>query len=233
MANGKENQAARSAAANHQDDEQAKESSGVRVTDKRRFTPEGEPVNPEAAEAKDETPKEGTPDVAQLLERVAEAERKREEAERTLREVSEKFNQAQKKMQAETDSMRQRLQRNYDQKLDAAKGDIIASLLDTLDNLRRAVWAAERAESKEPEFRALLDGVKATASLFDSKMREHGLTPVTSEGEEFNPEFHEAVEIVAVPPEQDNHVVAEFQPGYKYGDKLLRPARVRVGRSTG
>jgi molecular chaperone GrpE len=230
MVNGKENQAARSAAANN--DDEAKESAGVRVTDKRRFTAEGEPVNPETPEAKNETPKDGTPEVAQLLERVAEAERKREEAERTLREVSEKVNQAQKKMQDETDGMRQRLQRNYDQRLDAAKGDIIASLLDTLDNLRRAVWAAERAESKEPEFRALLDGVKATASLFDVKMREHGLTPVTSEGEEFNPEFHEAVEIVAVPPEQDNHVVAEFQPGYKYGDKLLRPARVRVGRST-
>ena len=42
----------------------------------------------------------------------------------------------------------------------------------------------------------------------------------------------EAVEIVAVPPEQDNHVVAEFQPGYKYGEKLLRPARVRVGRAS-
>jgi molecular chaperone GrpE len=224
MANGKENQAARSAAAD-QNDEQSKESSGVRVTDKRRFTADGEPVN---SQAKDETP-----DVAQLLEQVAEAERKREEAERTLREVSEKFNQAQKKMQTETDSMRQRLQRNYDQKLETAKGDIIASLLDTLDNLRRAVWAAERSESKEPELRALLDGVKATASLFDAKMREHGLTPVESEGEEFNPEIHEAVEIVAVPPEQDNHVVAEFQPGYRYGDKLLRPARVRVGRSTG
>ena len=68
--------------------------------------------------------------------------------------------------------------------------------------------------------------------LFESRMREHGLVAVPSEGQEFNPEFHEAVEIVAVPPEQDNHVVAEFQPGYRYGEKLLRPARVRVGRAS-
>lgn len=224
MANESEKPAARGAAA-EQNNQSMAENSGVRVTDKRRFTAEGEPVNPEVAEKEKE--------IAQLLERVAEAEKKRDEAERTLREMSDKFNQAQKQMQAETDGMRQRLQRNYDQKLEAAKGDIITSLLDTLDNLRRAVWAAERSDSKEPEFRALLDGVKATAGLFDAKMREHGLTPVPSEGLEFNPEFHEAVEIVAVPPEQDNQVVAEFQPGYKYGDKLLRPARVRVGRSSG
>lgn len=226
MANGSENQAARGIAAeqNHESNAHKTEDAGVRVTDKRRFTADGESVHPELVEKEKE--------LAQLLERVTEAERKREEAERTLREMSDKFNQAQKQMEAETSSMRQRLQRNFDQRLDAAKGDIISSLLDTLDNLRRAVWAAERSDSKEPEFRALLDGVKATAGLFDSKMREHGLTPVPSEGLEFNPEFHEAVEIVAVSAEQDNHVVAEFQPGYKYGDKLLRPARVRVGRAT-
>lgn len=224
MANSSDNKAARSAAAANNHEESA-ENSGVRVTDKRRFTADGEPVNPDLAEKEQE--------IAQLQERLAEADRKREEAERTLREMSEKFNQAQKQMESETSGMRQRLQRNYDQRLDTAKGDIISSLLDTLDNLRRAVWAAERSDSREPEFRALLDGVKATALLFDNKMREHGLTPVASEGVEFNPEIHEAVEIVAVPPEQDNHVVAEFQPGYKYGDKLLRPARVRVGRSAG
>lgn len=224
MANGSENQAAKTAAAEHHE-EQTAEHSGVRVTDKRRVTAEGELVHPELAEKEKE--------IAQLQERLTEAERKREEAERTLREMSDKFNQAQKQMEAETAGMRQRLARNFEQKLEAAKGDIITSLLDTLDNLRRAVWAAERSDSKEPEFRALLDGVKATAGLFDAKMREHGLTPVPSEGLEFNPEIHEAVEIVAVSPEQDNHVVAEFQPGYKFGDKLLRPARVRVGRSTG
>lgn len=227
MTNGSETQAARGIAAeqHHESNAPTTGDAGVRVTDKRRFTAEGEPVHPELAEKEKE--------LAQLLERVTEAERKRDDAERTLREMSDKFNQAQKQMEAETSSMRQRLQRNFDQKLDAAKGDIISSLLDTLDNLRRAVWAAERSDSKEPEFRALLDGVKATAGLFDAKMREHGLTPVPSEGLEFNPEFHEAVEIVAVSPEQDNHVVAEFQPGYKYGDKLLRPARVRVGRAAG
>ena len=46
---------------------------------------------------------------------------------------------------------------------------------------------------------------------------------------EFDPEIHEAVEIVTVPEDKDNQVIEEFQMGYKFGDRLLRPARVRVG----
>jgi molecular chaperone GrpE len=196
----------------------AQDSPEFSVNDKRRFNEDGEPT--EAAE------------IADLRERLSAAERRADEAERTLRDYSDKFNQAQKQMQAETDALRQRLNRNFEQKLDTAKGEVIASLLDSLDNMRRAVWAADKTDNPEIAVRGLLEGVKATMSLFESRMREHGLVPVSSEGQEFNPEFHEAVEIVAVPPEQDNFVVAEFQPGYKYGEKLLRPARVRVGRAS-
>ena len=59
-----------------------------------------------------------------------------------------------------------------------------------------------------------------------------GLKPVISVGEQFNPEIHEAVEIVSVSAEEDNHVIEEFQTGYTFGDRLLRPARVRVGRAS-
>ena len=59
-----------------------------------------------------------------------------------------------------------------------------------------------------------------------------GLSAIVSEGEDFNPEVHEAVEIVPVETDQDNKVIAEYQTGYKFGDRLLRPARVRVGRAS-
>lgn len=203
---------------NNATEQAAYESPEFSVTDNRRFTDDGEMTD--------------AGELAELRERVAAAERRAEEAERVSREHSDKFTQAQKTLQAETDALRQRLNRNFEQKLDTAKGEIIASLLDSLDNMRRAVWAADKTDNPENAVKGLLEGVKATMSLFESRMREHGLVAVSSEGQEFNPEFHEAVEIVAVPPEQDNHVVAEFQPGYKYGEKLLRPARVRVGRAS-
>ncbi len=196
----------------------AYESPEFSVTDNRRFTDDGEIS--EAGE------------LVELRERLAIAERRAEDAERASREHSDKFTQAQKALQAETDAQRQRLNRNFEQKFDTAKGEVIASLLDSLDNMRRAVWSADKTDNPEMAVKGLLEGVKATMGLFESRMREHGLVPMPAEGQEFNPEFHEAVEIVAVPPEQDNHVVAEFQPGYKYGEKLLRPARVRVGRAS-
>ena len=116
--------------------------------------------------------------------------------------------------------------------LEAARGDLVAGLLDTLDNLKRAVAAAEKSEGRETDFNALLEGVKATATLFEAKMFSLGLSAIVSEGEDFNPEVHEAVEIVPVDADQDNKVIAEYQTGYKFGDRLLRPARVRVGRAS-
>ncbi|HKE02611.1 MAG TPA: nucleotide exchange factor GrpE, partial [Blastocatellia bacterium] len=103
--------------------------------------------------------------------------------------------------------------------------------LDTLDNLKRAVAAAERSENKDSDFVALLNGVRATAQMFEAGMQSLGLIAVPSTGEVFNPEVHEAVEIVPVSKDEDNLVIEEFQTGYRFGDRLLRPARVRVGRA--
>jgi molecular chaperone GrpE len=209
------------------------------VHDRRRFTPEGEPVAPieegstQPTLENASTPLSGDPphELEQLQAQLRESEEKRAEAERKAIELAERFRRAQEQMQAEASEQRARMQRNFDQKLNAARGEVVASLLDSLDNLKRAVAAAEQGEKRPLDFDALLEGVRATAGLFDTKMQALGLQPVPSVGEDFNPELHEAVEMVAVPPEQDHKVIAEFQTGYKFGDQLLRPARVRVGRA--
>jgi molecular chaperone GrpE len=201
----------------------------IRVNDKRRFTADGEPIAEAEEQATAEAP---SVDVESLQAKLKESEEKRGEAERKVSEFSDRFRKAQEQLKAETDEIRARLNRTFDQKLEAARGDLVAGLLDTLDNLKRAVAAAEKSEKRGADFNALLEGVKATASLFEAKMQALGLTAIVSEGEDFNPEVHEAVEIVPVDPEQDNKVIAEYQTGYKFGDRLLRPARVRVGRAS-
>jgi molecular chaperone GrpE len=135
-------------------------------------------------------------------------------------------------LRVENDELRLRLQKNFEQKLQTARGDLVLSLLDVFDNLRRAVAAAEKSGGRESDFEALLEGVKATADLFETKLRALGLETVPTAGVEFDPQVHDAVEMVAVAPEEDHLVVAELQPGYKFGERLLRPARVRVGRSS-
>jgi molecular chaperone GrpE len=170
-------------------------------------------------------------EIEQLQAKLKAAEEKRAEAERQVRDISDRFRHAQAQLKAETEEQRARMQRVFDQKLEAARGDTIASLLDALDNLKRAIAAAELSEKREKDWESLLEGVRATASMFEAKMQGLGLKPIISVGEQFDPEIHEAVETVPVKPEEDNHVIEEFQTGYRFGDRLLRPARVRVGRA--
>lgn len=208
---------------------EAAQENEVQVKDKRRVTVDGEPSietveQEQSASLSDE--------IESLQAKLKEAEEKRGEADRKVSEFADRFRKAQDQLKAETDEIRARINRTSEQKLEAARGDLVAGLLDTLDNLKRAVAAAEKSEGRGADFNALLEGVRATASLFESKMLGLGLIPVAAEGEEFNPEIHEAVEIVPVKAEQDNKVIAEYQTGYKFGDRLLRPARVRVGRAS-
>jgi molecular chaperone GrpE len=210
--------------------------SEVHVTDKRRFTSDGEPVAVEENESSQngaaESPAAAPSEIEMLKAKLKEAEGKRAETERQVRDFAERFHHAQARLRAETDEQRARMQRTFDQKLEAARGDLVAGLLDTLDNLKRAIAAAEKSGKRESDFDALLDGVRSTANLFEARMQSLGLNAVASVGEEFNPEIHEAVEIVAVPKDQDHKVIEEYQTGYKFGDRLLRPARVRVGRAS-
>ena len=203
------------------------------VNDKRRVTPDGEAIERDQDFQKDSATEqvEVPSEVEQLRSRLKEAEEKRVEAERQVRDFSDRFRHAQARLQAETDEQRARLQRTFDQRLETARGDVVAGLLDTLDNLKRAIAAAEKSDNKNSDFVSLLDGVRATANMFEAKMQNLGLSAVPSTGEEFNPEVHEAVEIVPVSKDEDNRVIEEFQTGYRFGARLLRPARVRVGRA--
>ncbi len=206
--------------------------SEIRVSDKRRFTTDGESVvEQEELEVPADNSSEAGTEIEMLRTKLKESEEKLAEAERKVSEFADRFRKAQEQLKAENDELRARMNRTFDQKLDAARGDLVGGLLDTLDNLKRAVTAAESSQRHEKDFSALLDGVKATAQLFEGKMQGLGLSAIVSEGQDFNPEIHEAVEIVPVEADLDNKVITEYQTGYKFGDRLLRPARVRVGRA--
>lgn len=208
----------------------------IQVNDKRRVSADADLPDAGTAETSEdpagtaETPDAASERVSLLEERLRDAEERAGEAERQMRDLAERFRSAQSQLRVEADEQRQRLQRNFDQRLDAARGEILVGFLETLDNLRRAVAAAEGTGNREAGLQSLLGGVRATVQIFEARMQSFGLTAVPAVGEEFNPELHEAVEIVAVSPEQDNKVIEEYQTGYKLGERLLRPARVRVGR---
>lgn len=160
---------------------------------------------------------------------VEQLEERAQAAERKLVEVQARFEQLRAAMQRETDETRQRLNRAADERARNEKTEFIGALLPVADNLQRALAAAEKGGS----FDALLEGVRGTASGFEKALAAAGVEPVASVGAKFDPELHEAVDTVEVPFEQDGVVTAEYGRGYKVGDRMLRPARVQVGRAHG
>jgi molecular chaperone GrpE len=160
---------------------------------------------------------------------VEELETRTRAAEQKIQEVQARFEQLRRQLQSETDETRQRLNKAADERAHREKGNFITALLPVLDNLQRATEAAESGASAED----VAEGVRRTAVSFENALAAAGVEPIESVGEQFNPELHEAVETAEVEPKDDGKVLAEYARGYKIGERLLRPARVKVGRVSG
>jgi molecular chaperone GrpE len=158
---------------------------------------------------------------------VEELETRTRAAEQLALDIQDRFEKFKNSLQQETDETRQRLNRAADERTERSKAEFISSLLPTLDNLERAIDAADAGGSMEQ----LITGVKQTAESFKAALGGAGVEPVGAQGELFDPELHEAVEITAVEPEFDGKVMNEYTKGYRIGERLLRPARVAVGRA--
>jgi molecular chaperone GrpE len=192
---------------------------GVRVTDRRRIylDPEGaEQVNKEAEQ----------PNLKPSY--VEELEARTKAAEQQVLEVQSRFDQLRQQLQRETDETRQRLTRSANERAAADKANFIASLLPMMDDLDRAIQATTDNASRE----AILEGIRGIATSFQSALSNAGVESVPAIGENFDPALHEAVDTVAAPADMDGKVMNEYGRGFRIGDRLLRPARVQVGRGT-
>jgi molecular chaperone GrpE len=189
----------------------------VRVTDRRRIylDDQGEQTNTEVEQ----------PSLKPSY--VEELEARTKAAERQVQEVQSRFDQLRQQLQRETDETRQRLNRAADERAAADKGRFIASLLPVVDDLYRAIQAGQDGADRD----SLLEGIKRTANSFENALANANVESVPAVGEDFNPELHEAVDTAEVDPELDGKVIEEYSRGFRIGDKLLRPARVKVGRA--
>src|ERR1700691_982366 len=107
--------------------------------------------------------------------------------------------------------------------------DRLARLQAAFDNARkRAVQVA--GDSNSNEFRT---GIDLIYRQLQDAIQKTGVQPIVAVGQPFDPRIHEAVEMVDTTNVPDHHVLEELQRGYKYKDRLLRPAMVRVARNTG
>jgi molecular chaperone GrpE len=158
---------------------------------------------------------------------VEELEARTQAAEQKAADVQARFEQVRAELKRETDELRQRLARTADERVAREKAAFLSTLLPVMDNLQRAIEAAESGGSKE----SLLDGLRGTINGFENVLTQAGAEVIEATGQPFDPELHEAVDTTEVEPEREGAVTAQYGRGYRLGGQLLRPARVQVGRA--
>jgi molecular chaperone GrpE len=128
--------------------------------------------------------------------------------------------------QAEFENARRRAAKEQQEFRDFATVDAIKQLLPVIDNFERALLA----KSEPADFRA---GVELIYKQLQDVLAKLGVRPIAAKGEPFDPHVHEAIEMVETSDAADHEVLEEWQRGYKFKDRLLRPAMVKVAKNPG
>lgn len=123
---------------------------------------------------------------------------------------------------ADFDNFRKRTARDDARLRKMAAEAVVRDLLPVLDNLDRAL------EHATDDSGGLAAGIEMVRKQFSEALQRHGLTTITAAGQVFDPNVHEAVACVPSAEVPLNHVIQEFQKGYRLGDQVLRPAKVVV-----
>jgi molecular chaperone GrpE len=130
--------------------------------------------------------------------------------------------------QAEFENYRKRVERERGEVYQHGRDDVLLQFLPVVDNFERALSSLETSEG---DAEALLHGVELIHKQFKDALSKLGLEPVEAVGQAFDPHVHEAVTTEATDKHKENTVIQEFQRGYRIGDRLLRPAKVKVASS--
>lgn len=166
----------------------------------------------QSAEESDKGNETGIPDALSILK--AQLEEKDKELKQYI-ELAQR-------VKAEFDNYKKRSAREREQLYSDINGSIILELLPVIDNLDRAV--SSEAQSSE----GLYDGVKMIIKQFTDILVKQGLEEISALGEEFNPEYHNAVMHIEDESYGPNTVAEVFQKGYKVNDRVIRHSVVKV-----
>ena len=128
--------------------------------------------------------------------------------------------------QAEFENARRRAAKEQQDFRDFAVVDTIKSLLPVIDSFERAL----QVKSEPSDFRS---GVELIYKQLQDVLAKIGVKPIAAKGEQFDPHVHEAIEMVETSDVPDHEILEEWQRGYKFKDRLLRPAMVKVAKNPG
>ena len=127
---------------------------------------------------------------------------------------------------AEFDNYRKRIERERQQVSEAAAANLLEELLPLVDDLERALKADPGSEGAE----AYRRGVELIHRQLLEVLKKRGVRPVDSVGADFDPHFHQAVSHEPAQGRREGEIIEEFRRSYMLGDRLLRPAMVKVAK---
>jgi len=127
---------------------------------------------------------------------------------------------------ADFDNFRKRTRRELEEARRYGREDLLRALLPVFDNLERAIQSAQRSS----DVKAMADGLSMVQRQFVDALGREGVARVPTVGQPFDPSMHEAIQQVETEEHAPGTIIAEVQPGYKQGDRLVRAAMVVVAR---
>lgn len=184
------------------------------MTDKKKHEHEEEisETNVEAVE----TPES----IEQLSAEIETLEKQLEEAESKVSEYKDGWMRS----QAEFQNYRKRIERDNEMTYASMKGDIIKKVLPVLDDLERAL------QNRPSNSGAWVSGIELIQKKLLSILEAEGVQRIEAVGAAFDPNFHEAISHEPIVGVQSGHVIAVVQNGYMLGERVIRPALVRVAQ---
>lgn len=196
-------------------DENVKQGDAVETAETAETEETKETVN-EAAPAEEKADKADKKKSKKLEAKISELETKLEEADKAAAEQNDKY----MRLAAEYDNFRKRSAKEKEGIYSDAYADALKSILPIIDNLERAV-GVEGAD-------AVAKGLEMTLKGASEALEKMGVEAFGAEGDEFDPNMHNAMMMVDDENHKEGEIVTVFQKGYKKGDKIIRYAMVTV-----
>ena len=170
-----------------------------------------EPLSEAGATSSDRSPPSSRKPGDKLAEVQAEAARLKDALLRTA---------------ADFDNFRKRTRRELEEARRNGREDLLRALLPVFDNLERAIQSAQRTS----DVKAMTEGLTMVQRQFTDSLGREGIARIPTIGRPFDPGVHEAIQQVETTEHDPGTVIAEVQPGYTQGERLLRAAMVVVAR---
>lgn len=184
------------------------------MTDDQHVLPEGGPAAPQGTEpatAASDAPLVSPPPADEFAQ---------------LREERDRYYDLLLRKTAEFDNYRKRTERERREQAERATADLLLEFLPIVDDLERAL-AAEASAGPVDQYRR---GVELIHRRILDLLRSRSVQPIDALGADFDPNLHQAVTAEPSEGRRDGEVIEEFRRGYRIGDRLLRPAMVKVAR---